>query len=339
MSNMRQAEQNLASLSIPVDTWAENANSEARAMSACILCNGPLENCATGLFDTRFGIAGKYDVRRCLRCRLEQLSPAPSAAVLKDLYESHYNFGGEQGTRYTRLREQFLFSPLNRVWTRIDGDISFHLRRGSGRLLDIGCNEGRGLRLYARNGFQVTGLELSEKAAAVARKTGFAVHTSLLDEFTPATLCDVAVLSNVLEHSLNPREMLREVHRILASGGQVWISTPNSRSWLRSVFGRFWINWHVPFHIAYFSPNSLRNVLAVAGYENIEIRQATPALWVAQSLIARFFAKEGRRNHHLRNPFLTVLLMLLVRTVLFPALWIGNRRGRGDCLLAVATKA
>jgi SAM-dependent methyltransferase len=270
---------------------------------------------------------------------MEQLSPAPGPAVLKDLYESHYNFGGERGTRYTRLRERFLFSPLNRFWTRIDGDISFHLRRGSGRLLDIGCNEGRGLRLYARNGFQVTGLELSETAAAVARKTGFAVHTSLLDEFTPATLYDVAVLSNVLEHSLNPREMLREVHRILASSGQVWISTPNSLSWLRSVFGRFWINWHVPFHIAYFSPNSLRNVLAVAGYENIEIRQATPALWVAQSFIARFFAKEGRRNHHLRNPFLTFLLMVLVRTVLFPALWIGNRRGRGDCLLAVATKA
>lgn len=320
-------------------TYSDNiAEAGVQDSGICILCDGPLEKRLDNLFDTRFGIEGRFEVRRCLNCDLEQLFPVPTPAKLKSLYESHYNFGGETGTLYTRWRERFLFSFVSRLWARVDGDISFHLRHGSGRLLDIGCNEGRGLRLYARNGFQVTGLELSETAAAVARKTGFAVHTSLLDEFSPATLYDVAVLSNVLEHSLNPREMLREVHRILASGGHVWISTPNSRSWLRSVFGRFWINWHVPFHIAYFSPNSLRNVLAVAGYENIEIRQATPALWVAQSFIARFFAKEGRRNHHLRNPFLTFLLMVLVRTILFPALWIGNRRGRGDCLLAVATK-
>jgi len=163
----------------------------------------------------------------------EQTWPVPSLTELKKLYEAQYNFGGETDTLYTRLREWFLMSILYRLWIRLDGDISFHSRSGSGRLIDIGCNEGRGLRIYARNGFQVEGLELNATAAAVAESIGFDVYTCLLDEFHPSNSYDVAVLSNVLEHSLNPGQMLLEVKRILARGGQTWISCPNSESWLR----------------------------------------------------------------------------------------------------------
>jgi SAM-dependent methyltransferase len=269
---------------------------------------------------------------------LEQIFPVPSPARLKGIYESHYNFGGEKNTLYTRLRERFLFSFLNRIWVRVDGDISFHLLRGTGRLLDIGCNEGRNLRIYARNGFQAEGLELNETAAAEARKAGFGVHTCALEEFDPAYRFNAAVLSNVLEHVLDPRQMLIDVQRVLAPGGQVCISCPNSRSWLRAVFGKWWINWHVPFHISHFSAGTLRKLLEDTGYKQIEIHQITPSLWVAQSFIARCFAKESSKTWQLRNPFLTVFLMLFARFILFPVLWLGNRIGRGDCLLAVAVK-
>jgi len=65
----------------------------------------------------------------------------------------------------------------------LDGDISFHSRRGQGRLLDVGCNKGRGLLIYQHNGFSPEGLELNEKAAQDARKAGFTVHTQTLEEF------------------------------------------------------------------------------------------------------------------------------------------------------------
>jgi SAM-dependent methyltransferase len=304
----------------------------------CLLCESELVRIVSGLSDTRFGTPGSYEIRRCGRCGLEQTSPVPVLDDLKKLYEAQYNFGGESGTLYTKLREWFLMSSLYRLWIRLDGDISFHSASGSGRLIDIGCNEGRGLRIYERNGFHVEGLELNDTAADVARSTGFDVHSCLLDEFYPPTAYDVAVLSNVVEHSLNPREMLEDVNRILAHGGRVWISCPNSESWLRRVFGRSWINWHVPFHISHFSAETLRNLLIEAGFRDVEIRQITPALWVAQSCIARFFARKGKKNEQLRNPFLTLFLMVVTRFVLFPMLWLGNRRGHGDCLLVVARK-
>jgi hypothetical protein len=80
-------------------------------------------------------------------------------------------------------------------------------------------------------------------------------------------------------------------------------------------------------------------LLEETGYARIEIRQITPALWVAQSLIAFLFAKPGRKTWQLRNPFLTLLFMMTARCVGFPALWLGNFCGRGDCLQVVAMKA
>jgi SAM-dependent methyltransferase len=317
----------------------EFAANYARKATSCLLCNGALEKSVGNLIDTRFGIEGTCEVWRCLACGLEQISPVPSSAELGRLYQSYYNFGGERGTSYTRLREWFFSSWLYRIWIFLDGDISFHGRRGVGRLLDAGCNEGRGLRIYARNGFQVEGLELNPNAAAVAREAGFTVHVGDTTDFTAPAAYDVVVLSNVLEHARDPKKVLINARRNLKPGGQLWISCPNSRSWLRKVFGRSWINWHVPFHISHFSAETLRRLLTDADFQNVTIRQITPALWVTQSCIAWLFAKEGTKNTRLRNPFLTLGLMVSARFVLFPALWFGNRIGRGDCLLVVAARA
>jgi len=312
---------------------------ETPEKNGCLLCGSELEMTLTGLTDNRLGTLGSYEIRRCVHCGFEQTFPVPTQTELTDLYETHYNFGGERGTLYTKLRERFLLSFLNRVWTWLDGDLAFHRRRGAGRLLDIGCNEGRGLRIYEGNGFRTEGLELNGNAAAVAREAGFKVYTCLLEQFHPERPYDVAVLSNVLEHSLDPRQMLRDVNRVLKGGGEIWISCPNSESWLRRVFGRSWVNWHVPFHISHFSTATLRQLLVETGFMRVEIRQITPALWVAQSAIVSLFARHGRKTQRLRSVFWTLLLMMFVRFALFPALWLGNRFGHGDCLLAVASKA
>ena len=304
---------------------------------SCLLCGAVAHLTISRLMDTRFGIPGSYNVTRCSRCGLEQIDPPPSHEELKHLYESYYNFGGREKKLYGRVRKWFFRSGAHRLWAAIDGDICFYTRTGSGRLLDLGCNEGRGLRIYSDNGYEVEGLELNEEAAAVAREGGFAVHTGLLETLHPSTLFDVVVLSNVLEHSLNPIQMLRDVRRVLRPGGQVWISCPNSRSGFRSLFGRYWINWHAPFHIVHFSRDTLAKLLREEGFTGIKLREVTPSLWVASSIIVRLFASKGKPTRQLRNPFLLFGLMLVSRLVLCPVLYLCNRRGRGDCLVASAS--
>lgn len=306
----------------------------------CVSCDKPLQNMQTlrGVNDTRFGIETSYQIQRCAHCGLEQTTPLPDQEGLNSLYEKFYNFSGESNTRYTKLRAKFINSVLYRFWLLIDGDISFQQKGGAGKLLDVGCNEGRGLEFFRSHGFEAEGLELNSRAAEVARAKGFTVHGSTLEGFSSANKYDVIVLSNVLEHSLIPSEMLWNIHRLLNDDGQVWISCPNSRSWLRSAFGRFWINWHVPFHVVHFSPDTLRALLKKSQFEIVEMRQETPALWVAHSIIARLYAKPGMPTRQLRSAPLVASLILLIRGLLFPLLWLGNLAGRGDCLVVVARK-
>jgi len=321
-----------------------NAGAPAGMLTAsppqgCLLCGEPTSAVLSHVTDNRFGMPGEYEISRCSSCGLEQTLPRPLPSELKRLYEIYYNFGGESGTAYTRMREWFFASRLYKLWMALDGDGSFHARRGSGRLLDVGCNEGRGLKIHRRNGFDAEGLELNGRAARLARNAGFVVHEELLENFYPGTGYDVVVLSNVLEHSLDPRQMLLDIKRILRPGGQVWIACPNSESRFRGFFGRAWINWHVPFHIVHFSRTRLERLLTETDFTNAQVQQITPALWVASSTIAAVFGKDGRATRQLRNPFLILAGMSLARFILFPFLFMANRRGQGDCLLATASSS
>ena len=307
--------------------------------SNCVACNQLLCNGYGLVHDTRFGIANHYQIQKCTHCGLEQTTPLPNQAQMNDLYEQYYNFSGESNTRYTRIRSRFINSYLYRLWLALDGDISFHRVQGAGNLLDVGCNEGRGLEFYRKHGFLAEGLELNSKAAEAARAKGFTVFGSTLEGFFTKKKYDVVVLSNVLEHSLNPAIMLQHIHRLLNPNGQVWISCPNSRSWLRSVFGRYWINWHVPFHVVHFSAGTLTALLEKSQFEIADMRQKTPALWVAHSVIASLFAQPGKPTIQLRSAALVATLILLIRSLLFPLLWLGNIFKRGDCLVAVARKS
>jgi len=316
---------------------ADKSEGNKRA-TACIQCGGKLVPTEQHLHDTRFGIDYECGAAICTACGLEQIFPAPDEKDLKRYYEDFYNFKGIDKNKYERLREMILFSPFYRIWMAIDGDVSFYSFAGEGRLLDVGCNEGRGLNFYRSNGFYVEGLELNGVAAKSARSRGFVVHGVTLDSFEANSQYNVVVLSNVLEHSLNPAAMLEDISRILADGGLVWISCPNSRSWLRRLFRAYWINWHVPFHISHFSSDTLRALLENCGFKIKSMHDETPALWVAYSIIAGLCSKRGSSTRTLRNPLIVAALMLLVRGIFFPLLWIGNLMGRGDCLVVAAEK-
>ncbi len=320
--------------------WRQLATGKTDSPRAsCLLCASGTELILSGLSDNRLGTPGTFEIRRCIGCGFEQTSPLPALAELKNLYEVHYNFGGEKNTVYTRFREWFLASPLFRVWLLLDGDNAFLARRGAGLLLDVGCNEGRGLSAYRRNGFAVEGLDLNPVAARSARERGYTVHEVPMENFQPADAYDVVVLSNVLEHTLDPRRMLFDAARILKPGGEVWISCPNSESWLRRIFGRSWINWHVPFHIShFFFPELAATTDRSRASRGSKWPSARPPQWVASSILVRLFARPGRATRELRNPVLFASLMLLVRALFFPVLFIANRAGKGDCLIAVARK-
>src|SRR5258708_8160910 len=93
------------------------------------------------------------------------------------------------------------------------------------------------------------------------------------------------------------------------------------------------------FRVGQSTEGGVGRALGGGGFEPVARAQATPALWVAHSVIAALTARRGRPTATLRKPLPVMALMVLARGLLFPWLWLADRAGRGDCLLRVARRA
>jgi ubiquinone/menaquinone biosynthesis C-methylase UbiE len=101
------------------------------------------------------------------------------------------------------------------------------------RMIDIGCGEGAfGAYCKERFGCECWGIEQNPEAAEHAAAnldrvlTGDAVAQACQ---LPDRHFDVAVCNDVLEHLVEPEELLQEAARVLRPGGVVVCSIPNIR--------------------------------------------------------------------------------------------------------------
>jgi SAM-dependent methyltransferase len=129
------------------------------------------------------------------------------------------------------------------------------------RILDAGCGSGRNMLDFARHG-EVTGVELSEPSAALARARGVGevVQGSVMEmPFAPASF-DLAVCLDVIEHLEDDRGALRELRRVLAPGGALLVTVP-AYQWLWSGHDE------VNHHCRRYSRATLREAAQEAGWE------------------------------------------------------------------------
>lgn len=107
--------------------------------------------------------------------------------------------------------------------------------RAGARLLDLGTHRGEFTARVAErlSATSVSGIELLEQHAEVARGRGIEVRRADLDEGLPFEDAgfDVVHANQVIEHVRRTDTFLREVRRVLAPGGVACISTNNLSSW------------------------------------------------------------------------------------------------------------
>jgi 2-polyprenyl-3-methyl-5-hydroxy-6-metoxy-1,4-benzoquinol methylase len=158
------------------------------------------------------------------------------------------------------------------------------LCQGAGTLLDAGCGIGNFLVFAREAGWSVAGLEVSEKAAGIARSRGLDVERARLEESRlPAGAFDAVTLWDVLAQIDNPLAALRVVREKLRPGGTLFLETPNEGFWMRSVFrtayhasgGRVDLlrYFYYPDHRFYFTGASLHRMLERTGFRDVRVRQ------------------------------------------------------------------
>jgi 2-polyprenyl-3-methyl-5-hydroxy-6-metoxy-1,4-benzoquinol methylase len=167
--------------------------------------------------------------------------------------------------------------------------------RTSGDLLDIGSFAGILMRYAKDKGFNSYGVEVNPTMAKYSKdQLQLDVFNGPFLEFPcDDNRYDVITLIDVLEHLLQPREMLEKCHRVLKPGGQILIKVPNCDS---QIFKQNIANWlgvsnlgvFASFgHINHFSPASLSKVLTELGFEVQECIVAESETWQPTTLKAK----------------------------------------------------
>lgn len=238
----------------------------ARIRVACSIC---------GARDSRYErTVNDSTLERCRRCGFVFANPQYDAASLTRLYSER---DSEELIRlYSRIAAPAVLDSYERTL-----DLLERWLPERGRLLDFGCAAGYFFELAARRGWEAHGSDISAWTRAAAQARGLDnLHVGSLQELAfPDGYFDAVYAAQIFEHLPAPREDLQEIRRILRPGGLLWVDVPNYRT-LPILMDRddFVLN-RPPQHLAYFTPPTLRRLLADGGFTSVRITSMGGLKW------------------------------------------------------------
>lgn len=160
------------------------------------------------------------------------------------------------------------------------------------RVLDLGCGNGSLSNLIAQQGYEVVGVEESESGFKFARQNFPECHfvqASIYNlpyaEFENSF--DVVISSEVIEHLLYPRELIRDAKTCLKPNGRLILTTPYHgylKNLALALSGRmdkhFTVLWDGG-HVKFFSVATMTALLKSEGFTSLNFKFAGrfPYLW------------------------------------------------------------
>lgn len=221
-----------------------------------------------------------YRIVRSPGCGLEWRTSFPDDAELATLYGGDYfqRWGIDGPEALARVRAAKVAS--------FDGFLDALPCRG-GRLLDVGCAFGFGLRAAQERGFEPWGIDVNEEAIAQAAEE-FGDHVAvgaLESDVLPGLRFQVITMIDVLEHVPDPESLLRAARRRLAPKGMLLAVLPNAASTVRRLLGRRWPHY-APEHLYHWTPGSLRRFLESRSWSVAELRTGLRKTYSTAYLVA-----------------------------------------------------
>jgi 2-polyprenyl-3-methyl-5-hydroxy-6-metoxy-1,4-benzoquinol methylase len=148
--------------------------------------------------------------------------------------------------------------------------------------LDVGCGEGWALDYFQQQGWDVLGLDFSSFSLEQfhpglrGRLRAGDLYDGLHELIAEGRQFDVLWLDNVLEHVLDPAELLRRCRALTRPGGVLLVDVPNDFSPLQMhllatghIDRPFWVA--LPDHVSYFGAQGLRNLAAATGWRTTRL--------------------------------------------------------------------
>jgi SAM-dependent methyltransferase len=168
----------------------------------------------------------------------------------------------------------------------------FPQERGAS-LLDVGCGNGYFLKVARDSGLQCLGVEINQAAAEYAAANfGLTVHTIVPSRYVHALgqMFDIVTLWGVIEHLVDPNEMISAIRPFIRSGGLLVVQTPSEDATVRKLVHKtneilatelgaslLYTN-KIGGHIQCFSGKSISVFLERHGFQIVRIHDSTYGL-------------------------------------------------------------
>lgn len=281
----------------------------------CLICNS---DTFKNLFSAKDYISKEsFYLEQCNSCAAVRTKGIKSKEQLSKYYAKDY-YGG---------RKSFADSFVNSI--RVIKIRSYKKFTKSKKVLDIGCGEGTFLESMRRNGWKVKGTETSDEHI----KTLQGKQISVCDErrgecnFSDKSF-DLITAWHVLEHVIDPKEVLQRMHRFLSDEGSIIIEVPNFGSWQARFTKASWFHVDVPRHTQHFTKKQLGKLFSDTGFKIERVSYFEPFYDIfgflqsglnifskEQNLLFSIMGKKKTLNELLTNIGIRDILITIILTV------------------------
>jgi len=319
----------------------------------CLVCYRKYDLLHPDLFDDRYSSQGKYDILVCINCGFGRTIPTLDKKKISKFYSKFYPLSN---TFPEDVQKAANIKPFWHDWLMGNDYIAHrHIKKGS-KVLDVGSGNGVSLLEIAKLEGKPYGVEPDPHAHVIAKKLYLNVQKGFItDNPFPQIKFDFITATQVLEHEPDPELFLQAAYKKLSPKGQVILSFPNINSLYRKIFGRYWLHWHVPYHINFFSKNSFSILAGRCNFKITVVKTVTNNLWTLLQLSMLVIKPiEGKTSpiwatQHLEKKEKQALNFKLrkytfegVKLLSFPFIALFNRIidifGQGDCIYVVLEK-
>jgi SAM-dependent methyltransferase len=197
--------------------------------------------------------------------------PRPSVADLPAYYESEAYISHTDSKRSLMDKVyQFIKSYSLKRKLKLINSLTKH----KGKILDIGCGTGDLLSVCEKDGWDIFGVEPSQKAVDRARTKVNSAERIVTDlgSLEKNASFDVITMFHVLEHVPNLMEYIESLKSLLSSDGHLIVAVPNFKSYDAIHYKEFWAAYDVPRHLWHFSEKSIRHIFGQVGFEVVLIK-------------------------------------------------------------------
>lgn len=223
----------------------------------CPLC-GAAPDEARVIF-VKFG----FPYRRCNHCATTYVSPMLRSDVLVQSYEQ-----SEFNDNWMRTLMGEVEQSFNRPKFELGIRQIAEQAGAPGRLLELGSAVGQFLEVARDGGWAVTGIEFNSVGADYCRAKGLEIlQEPLTDETFPAASFDAVAMWEVLEHVIDPRQIIRASAKALRPGGVILIVVPNVDSLAAQIMQDQCNMFRGTAHLNMFNPATLARLLEEEGFE------------------------------------------------------------------------